>query len=258
MILPALLAALSSLPSARQSALAVWPCSWGAFPSDSRLAPAGLCRLDLPVIEAGFSSIPGSAGASLAGGLGLGGWAAGGTAAWSDLESGGDSLSMGLAAAHTLTGDPHGFIQGFFGPSICLGASLLLRDGPGEADPEITATGGFQFSVFPTFALGASWTSIPLSAEEGVETRFLYGGTYIFNRQLRAHVSYGDGSAQAGAELDVGGLLGVMTGTDGHAWCSGVSVDAGRFTIGYGLRLEDEAASHTVSVAVTPWGEETW
>jgi hypothetical protein len=170
--------------------------------------------------------------------------------------SGGDSLSVDAAVAMVVTGDPVGFMEGYFGPSICVGAggcAELLPDGD-----ELTASAGIQFSVFPTLAVGMTVASIPVStpAGSGIGARTEWGASYIFSREFRVHVSSSPDGTAIGAELRPAEMLRVRTGTSGDDWRAGATLLAGRFSLDYGAAVSDSTVSHTVSIRVAIGGGE--
>lgn len=269
----ALLVSILCSPHApARHAMAVPAYSWARGPGSWMEAPACLVRAEVWQLgasgvlgslepDAGWSDGPGGvmAAAGPAGGLYAGASAAvaGGSA---------DTLAGSVSAAWLLTGDPISFMEGFFGPSVSLGASLGARslsrdDGAGG---ELLAGGSAQVAFFPTFCLGlgirparlAGWGPDSLRQEEG------YGGleascTYIFGRELRGHLGFGSGGASVGADLRVSGPVTVMAGTDGSFWGCGVSAGAGRFTAEYGLRLSAGSASHSAGLWLK-LGETSW
>lgn len=249
----AVLAVALAWPSGtRWTSLQAWPDSWGDSPATSLASPAGLSRLEGPSAEAWWGESESGGRWTLAAGLPCGKWSfgiSGGGATGSEAP---DSVLAGVSAAKVLTGDPRGFIRGFFGPSICLGASLEVRSAPGGEGPSFSACSHLQFSVFPTFAVGASLSRIGLSGPGSDSPVFGYGGTYIFNRQLRGHVEYRDHAAGAGAELCIGERLVFSTGTDGHSWSAGLVALLGPFEAGYSVIMCDSAAFHGVSVSFSP------
>lgn len=258
--------------TAEAVAVAAWPSAWGSSSSTAYEAPAGISRIEGVDLSASYANGPGDLAMLSAGtrtgpvfsALGLGcAWSHsdGGVPAGSDHDGGTDAsdpVSLTAACAWVVTGDPVGFIEGFFGPSISVGAACRAvwgegGGGDGDADvdgDEILGSAGLQFAIFPTFSLGASVVDIPLSAQPGTEAETHWGATYIFTRELRVHASVsGDGPAM-GAELDVTPWLRAGTGSDGDAWNAGVSVDIGRLTAGYGLSLDDSSAVHAVTVEI--------
>lgn len=225
----------------------------------SLASPAGLSRIEAFSAEAWWGESEDGGRWTVAAGLPRGKWSFGISGGGTTGSGAPDSVLAGVSAARVLTGDPRGFIKGFFGPSICLGASFEISSAPGGDGPSVSACSHLQFSVFPTFAVGASLSRIGLSGAENDTPVFGYGGTYIFNRQLRGHVDYRNHAASAGAELCFGDRMVFSAGTDGHSWSAGFGVLTGRFEAGYSVVMCDSAAFHGVSVSYSPIaGAEEW
>lgn len=241
--------AWSGAGSAEALAVAAWPSAWGDSPSTAYEAPAGISRIEGVDLSASWLDGSGSyaaAGAGTRTGPVFSSLVLGWAEAQGGPGDGSDPVSATAACAWVATGDPAGFIEGFFGPSIALGAAcrVVREDGGNEA----LGSAGLQFAIFPTFSLGASVVDIPLSAPPGTEADTHWGATYIFTRELRVHASVSDDGPALGAELDVTPWLRAATGSDGDAWNAGAAVDVGRFNIGYGLSLGDSSAVHAVTV----------
>lgn len=250
--------AWSGAGSAGAVSVAAWPSAWGNSSSTAYEAPAGISRIEGMDLSASFLEASGGSAAVCAG-AGTGPVFSAFCLGWAEASGGpgdaSDPVSATAACAWVVTGDPVGFIEGFFGPSIALGAACrAVRD---DAGNEALGSAGLQFSIFPTFSLGVSAVDIPLSAPSGTEVATHWGATYIFTRELRVHASVSDDGPALGAELDVTPWLRAGTGSDGDAWNAGFSVDIGKFTAGYGLSLEDSSAVHAVTVECG-FGGESW
>ena len=267
-----LLSLLSSSAVPSRHAITVAPYSWANDPGSWMEAPACLVRAE--VWEAGVFGAAGNlyseadwteevsgtlAAVGPAGSLYTGAILGG---------SGGDAdtLSGQVAVALLLTGDPVSFMEGFFGPSVSVGAALGTRrlsrgDGAGGG---VLLSGSAQVAFFPTFCIGlgvrpsrvADWG--PDSLRSGDSYRGLRAScTYIFGRELRGHLGFGGDGASVGADLKVSDLLTVMAGTDGNFWSCGLSTSAGRLTADYGLRLTATSASHSAGLWLK-MGEPSW
>lgn len=256
----AALAAVLAWPSGtRWRSVQAWPDSWGDSPATSLASPAGLSRLEGPAVEGWWGETDAGDRWSLAAGLPCGRWSFGTAGGGGTGSESPDSVFAGVSAARVLTGDPRGFIRGFFGPSICIGASLEFNTAPGGEGASLSACSHVQFSVFPTFAVGASLSRVGLFGKGNDSPVFGYGGTYIFNRQLRGHAGYRDHDVSAGAELCVGDRLVFSAGTEGRSWSAGLRALLGRLEAGYSVTLCDSAAFHGLSVSFYPGtGTEEW
>lgn len=253
-------------------AMAVSPYSWADDPGAWMEAPACLVRAEVWEVGAfgsvgnleseadwtedlsGTLAAVGPAGALCAG------------AALSGAGGQADTLGGGVAAALLLTGDPVSFMEGFFGPSVSVGAALAARrmsEGDG-AGGELLVSGSAQVAFFPTFCigLGARPSRVAAWGPDSLRSGDSYGGvgascTYIFGRELRGHLGFGKGGASVGADLKVSDLLTVMAGTDGSFWGCGLSASSGRITADYGLSLTDASASHSAGLWLK-LGEASW
>jgi|GEM_PF-597131 len=260
----------SAIPS--RHAMVVSPYSWADDPGAWMEAPACLVRAE--VWEVGAFGSMGSlesdsdwtedisgalAGVGPAGSVYAG-------AALGGSEGRADTLGGRVAAALLLTGDPVSFMEGFFGPSVSVGAALAAKrmsagDGAGG---EVLVSGSAQVAFFPTFCigLGARPSRVFAWGPDSLRSGDSYGGlgascTYIFGRELRGHLGFGGDGASVGADLKVSDLLTVMAGTDGSFWGCGLSASSGRITADYGLRLTDVSASHSAGLWLK-LGEASW
>lgn len=255
----AVLSASGGPGPAGMASVAAWPSAWGGSCSTAYEAPAGISRIEGFEISATCSDAAARSAMLGAGtrvgpfhaALGLDWTGAPGDPSGDDA----DALSATIACAWIATGDPVGFIEGFFGPSIALGASCRVssRD-DGEA---VLGSAGVQFSVFPTFAVGVSVVDIPAYTPEddGTEAETHWGATYIFSRELRVHASVCGNGPSLGAELAVTPWLSARTGSSFDSWNAGASVDIGAFTLDYAVMLDDSSVGHVVSLGCTLGGE---
>jgi hypothetical protein len=179
--------------------------------------------------------------AAAAGRLGSGHYGA--AAGWIRNEWGPDTLAFSLSAARTLKGDPVGFMDGVFGPSISVGGSLDFI----TADDDIEGSAsmlcgqlGLQFSVFPTVAIGADMSGVRLAGDRLRERRIDYGFTTVFDKRFRGHFSVTDGDPSVGFELGVNDWLEVRSGSDGSSWNSGASLTLGWIALDWAVVIRDE------------------
>lgn len=242
----ALLAISFPGPFAEEASLSVAPAAWGSSPSTAAGAPAGISRMEGPELMASWAEGEWAAASGMPVGPVFASLGAG--------TSGGDSVSVDAAVAIVVTGDPVGFMEGYFGPSISVGAGGRARLLPGG--DELTASAGIQFSVFPTLAVGVTVSSIPVSTPRGsgVDAGTEWGASYIFSREFRVHMSSSPDGAAIGAELRPAEMLRIRTGTSGEDWRAGATLLAGRFSLDYGAAVADSSVSHTVSVRVVIGG----
>lgn len=122
-MLELLLAASMLYPPPSTMARGVHPAAWACSALELFDAPAGLSRLTAAGVHGwalAFENGPADAG--VAGGLPLfDGRIAVGAAAAAGSDFGSYALAAG--ASYVLTGDPIGFMEGLFGPSIVVGVS---------------------------------------------------------------------------------------------------------------------------------------
>lgn len=251
-----LLAALLS-SDARLYSLQASPVSWGSDCFSMRTAPASLTRIEGAGTGISLRTRDDGSSFEAAWAAGLGdiyAGAAAGTGTWE-----GDTSFATLGAACVLTGNPQGFLEGFFGPSICVGAALEGSWIDGDS-ASFAATASAQFSVFPTFALGASVRDIPVVAADGREFHPCgdYGATYIFNREFRAMFSYSRDRARFGGQLSVTRALALRAGTDGRSWSTGAGFSAGDFTLEVSAVFDDSSVSPCATLLLDLGGDETW
>ncbi len=220
---PLLFALLSFLPPSIMGR-GVHPAAWASSALELFDAPAGLSRLVGPGTGGWVRSYrdgPGEIG--VFGGLPLPGdrFSAG---ALVSVDTEIDDFEFALGGSWVVTGDPIGFMEGLFGPSIVLGCSGGAID-PGEG-LEPFATASLQFSMFPSFALGAAST---WSAD--ARPRMSLGFTHVFNRAFTLNAGFTPESPEIGAVLRISPDLSFTAGTGGKDWHSGVLLDAGPFRV---------------------------
>ena len=205
-------------------------------------APAGLGRLVSLTVEAAgdYRMEEGSAGIAAGMPLGTGGFSAGAGAGWNGNSRQG---IFQISGCYVVAGDPIGFMEGLFGPSITTGvsASVNYSDSTGSAEAGVDA--GFQFSLFPSFALGMNWTDV--TGESVLRTGF----SHVFNRNLIVHANYGDDTWQCGGELTVSSPLKIYAGTDGKTLNSGFSLRFSDWLVSYGAEFSEESIEHGAGVS---------
>ncbi len=253
-----LLAVPSFATGGEWQSLSVHPAAWGCGVETSQAAPAGLARIEGFELAATGARADGEGSVGLLGGSRLGPihFSAGGCLDGGiEAEDGGSEFFVSVA--RVVTGDPVGFIEGFYGPSIAVGASATAAL-PGEGDPIMTGVANVQFSVFPTFALGLAVSGLPISVPGEVEneTGLEWAATYIFSRELRVHAALSGGDASIGAEVRVGDHLRARSGTDGTDWSAGAGLVAGDFSVDYGMTMTGTDLVHAVTVGFSHGGED--
>jgi hypothetical protein len=267
-----LTASLCSSTGAFHHAVAVPGYSWANRPAAWVTAPACLVRAEVWQIgaEGLLGGLSGEGewydrgGGGLYGAGPLGGLYGG---AGVEVAAGGfDTLSVSAGGAWLVTGDPISFMEGFFGPSVSLGAGLEAKtiSRGGDRAGELMAFGSAQVALFPTFCIGvgtdgaglAGWGEEDLRADDG-GVDVAASCTYIFGRELRGHLGFGSGGPSVGADLRLSQVLTLIAGTDGGFWGWGLSARAGRVTADYGMRLTDTSASHSAGIRIE-LGEASW
>ncbi|NOQ21934.1 MAG: hypothetical protein GQ565_04700 [Candidatus Aegiribacteria sp.] len=172
-------------------------------------------------------------------------------------ESEPDTVQVALVAARTLKGDPVGFMEGVFGPSISIGASLgfAITDEDSEDCSEMLSAGlGFQFSVFPTIAIGVNVSNLRLAGDRLHERVIGYGFSTAFDRRFRGHFSVTNGKSALGFDLAVNDWLTVRTGSDGSSWNTGVSLEHAWLKLDWAVILNDHDCRQVLGISVSPGG----
>ncbi len=174
-------------------------------------------------------------------------------------SAGPDTLTAYVSSARTVKGDPIGFMEGVFGPSISVGGTLAFvstTDDSTDSRSMLSSDVGFQFSVFPTVAIGLSVSGIRLLGDELVERHVNYGFTTVFDKRFRGHFSVTGGRAAVGFELGVRDWLTVRSGSDGSGWNSGLSFSFQPLSVDWAVRLTDTDCRQTLGVTLFTGGEE--
>lgn len=253
--------------------LSVDPTAYSASVPACISAPAGLVRLEsweLGLVGWGHEKwLEEGVGTDLsvgafAGGP-LGGIFAGGGVYHGRMADTADTTLATLCAGRVLTGDPVAFLEGFFGPSVSLGVRAGLRH-IREGNLSFTgleAAGNLQIAMFPTFCAGVGVDGTGLAGSGGPEfgpsseVEFNYAFSYVFNRDLRGHLSGTEGDVRVGADLRLGPGVSVRTGSDWDSWSAGARFSISRVNVDYGIRLTEQKAGHMISVGYRT-GEWTW
>lgn len=244
-MLMTVLSAALLFPSPANLGRGVHPAAWAYGSMQLSDAPAGLSRLTGPEAGAWFRGVengPGAAG--LAGGLPLAeGRFAGGLSAYAE----GDFARFGAVAGGSwvVAGDPIGFMEGLFGPSLVLGASGgVLEEGDGAFPVGVISA---QLSLFPSFALGASclW-------KRGERPEGDFGFTHVFNRAFTLNAGLSGSDPEIGAVLTVSPGLSISAGTGGSLWHSGISVKTGPWTADAAVAASREEISGGAGLSWSP------
>jgi hypothetical protein len=168
-----------------------------------------------------------------------------------------DTVQVALIAARTLKGDPIGFMEGVFGPSISIGGSLGLTvtdDDAGSYSEMISAGLGFQFSVFPTIAIGANVSNLRLAGDSLQERVIGYGFSTVFDRKFRGHFTVTNGKSALGFDLNINDWLTVRTGSDGSSWNAGFSFEHDWLKLDWAVILNDHDCRQVLGISVSPGG----
>jgi len=178
-------------------------------------------------------------------------------AGWIRSESGPDTLEVAVSTARTIRGDPVGFMEGVFGPSISVSGSLGLSmtdNDSGENSEMLSAGIGFQFSVFPTIAIGANFSNLRLYGDAIHEKTIGYGISSIFDRRFRGHFSVTDGKSALGFDLGIRDWLTVRTGTDGSSWNAGISLEHDWLKFDWSMLLNSNDCRQALGITISPGG----
>ncbi len=172
-------------------------------------------------------------------------------------ESAPDTVSVALIHARTLKGDPIGFMEGVFGPSISIGGALGLTvtdDETGNYSEMLSAGLGFQFSVFPTIAIGANVSNLRLTGDSLHERVIGYVFSTVFDRKFRGHFTVTNGKSALGFDLNISDWLTARTGSDGSSWNAGVSFEHEWLKLDWAVILNDHDCRQVLGISVSPGG----
>jgi hypothetical protein len=181
----------------------------------------------------------------------------GAAAGWIRSETNPDTLQAAVITARTIKGDPVGFMEGVFGPSISIGGKLGLTvtdDDSGHGGEMLSAGFGFQFSVFPTGAIGANVSDLRLCGDKLNDRVIGYGFSTVFDRRFRGHFSVTNGKSAVGFDLGVNDWLTVRTGTGGSSWNSGASIDFNWLRMEWAVLLNENDCRQVLGIFVSPGG----
>jgi len=253
------LLSLQSFPDAPGTAgCACGPYAWSNDASSCLIAPAGLVRITGTQFSV-YSTASNMENNNIfaAGVMELGSYNYGAAAGWIRSESKPDTLQAAVIAARTVRGDPVGFMEGVFGPSISIGGKLGLTvtdDDSVENGEMLSAGFGFQFSVFPTIAIGANVSDLRLYGDRLNDRVIGYGFSTVFDRRFRGHFSVTDGKSAVGFDLGVNDWLTVRTGTDGSSWNSGASIEHEWLRLDWAVLLNEHDCRQVIGISVSPGG----
>ncbi|MCD4707461.1 MAG: hypothetical protein K8S62_06960 [Candidatus Sabulitectum sp.] len=220
----------------------MFPAAWSNDPVSCMAAPAGMGRIEFFEVAAagGITNDEPSGSVAAVMPLGGSGFHLGTGAAWdNDCRTGIAQLS----GSYVVAGDPIGFMEGLFGPSIAVGASVRYQYADSTDEKSLDLDAGFQFSLFPSLALGMTCTDIT------EDRRFTTGFSHVFNRNLKAHTSFSDDNWQVGCELMVTRALRVYSGTDGDNVNAGAGLSRGEWNFGYGAVLHRNGIEHRFGIS---------
>lgn len=221
--------------------LGVFPAAWSDDPVSCMAAPAGMGRIEFTEVSVsgGITSNEPSGALAAVIPLGLSGVSIGSGAGWNNLSKTG---MLQVSGCYVVAGDPIGFMEGLFGPSISTGVSVRYEYADSTGENKFDADAGFQFSLFPSFALGMICTDI---IEDPV---LVTGFSHVFNRNLTVHAGFSEEAWQVGCELAVTRSFRVFSGTDGDNLNAGMSVSSGELEYSYGSVLHENAIEHSIGV----------
>jgi hypothetical protein len=222
--------------------MGVFPVAWSNDPMSSMAVPAGMSRIEFPEITATGGACSGRPSGSVAAVLPLGhsGFHLGSAAGWNAEEKSGAAQ---LSGSYIVAGDPIGFMEGLFGPSITTGVSARFQFADTTVENAFEFDGGFQFSLFPSFAVGMLYTDI--LGDRVLSTGF----SQVFNRNLKAHAGYSNHRWQVGCELTVTRKLKLFSGVDGGNMHAGAVYSLQHWRFGYGAVLRENEIEHTFGVS---------
>lgn len=148
-----------------------------------------------------------------------------------------------LSSSYVLRGDPIGFMEGLFGPSITTGVSVRYTYADSVEEHSFDTDAGFQFSLFPSFALGMNYTDIINDPE------LVTGFSHVFNKNMKTHVSFTDSDWNIGCELMITRALQVYSGTNGDLVNAGFKFSWEQWNCSYGSILHRNAVEYKFGVS---------
>ena len=253
------LLSLQSFPSGPGAAgYACGTYAWSSDASSCLSSPAGLVRITNTQFSINsIASDIDNNNIFAATAFKLGGNHYGAAAGWARSESEPDTVQVALTTARTLKGDPIGFMEGVFGPSISIGGSLgltLTDDETGNYSEMLSAGFGFQFSVFPTIAIGANVSNLRLAGDSLNERVIGYGFSTVFDRKFRGHFTVTNGKSALGFDLTINDWFSVRTGSDGSSWNTGVTFEHEWLKLDWAMILNDHDCMQVLGISVSPGG----
>ena len=234
------------------------PYAWSNDASSCLIAPAGLVRITETQFSV-YSTVSDIDNNSFvaASVFEIGGNHYGAAAGLQHSETESDTVQIALITAKTIKGDPVGFMEGVFGPSISIGGSLGLTvtdDDAGNFSEMVSGGLGIQFSVFPTIAIGANVSNLRFYGESLLEKTIGYGFSTVFDRKFRGHFTVTNGKSALGFDLNVNNWLTVRTGSDGSSWNAGVSIEHEWLKLDWAVILNDNDCRQVLGITVSPGG----
>lgn len=224
-------------------ALGVHPASWSSDPLSCAVSPAGFGRIEGRALQASGTLSKDAGTYAAAASLPLGRGFTGAVSGFFSTEGEDDRGTVQLSGCYVVTGDPIGFMEGLYGPSVTAGVSVAGVFGDSADSPDQRVDLGVQFSLFPSFAVGVQNTDL------FGEAVFNTGFSHVFNRSLEIHVNYGDDTWQGGAELTVSSLLSILAGTDGNSLNAGFELAPGMgWKAGYAVEFREDSLTHTLGM----------
>jgi len=205
-------------------------------------APAGMGRIEFLEVTAigGVSGTEPSGCVAAVLPLGTSGFHLGSAAGWDAEENTGTAQ---ISGSYVVAGDPIGFMEGLFGPSITTGVSARYQFSDSTDGNTIDLDAGIQFSLFPSFAVGMLYTDV-------VNDRVLTTGfSQVFNRNFKAHAGYGNHSWQVGCELMVTRKFRVYSGVNSGSVHAGAGFSTRHWSFGYGAVLHENEVEHSFGVS---------
>lgn len=220
----------------------MFPAAWSNDPVSCMAAPAGMGRIEFfeAAATGGITNSEPSGCIAAVMPLGGSGFHLGSGAGWNnDCRTG----TAQLSGSYVVAGDPIGFMEGLFGPSITTGVSVRYLYADSTGDSSFDADAGFQFSLFPSLAMGLVYTDI-------IDNRKITAGfSHVFNRNFKAHASFRDDNWQVGCELMVTRILRLYSGTDGDNVNAGVRFSTEEWNYGYGAVLHRNGIEHRFGIS---------
>ena len=247
---------VSFAPGPGVSGSACYPYAYSDDAASCLYAPAGLVRItDTQYAVYAVASDADNNGIYAVAATEAGSYHYGAGLGWTRSESDPDTLDVSVSIAETLRGDPVGFMEGVFGPSISVGASLgfALTDET-ESENMLSASLGLQFSIFPTVAIGVNCSNLRLFGEKLRDREIGYGFSTVFHRGFRGHFSVKDRRPSFGFDLVINDWLSVRSGSDGISWNAGLSAYFNSFKVDWTVMLQNNDNKQVLGISFSPGG----